>query len=73
MGNLKDIIREQRLNRNLTQAELSRIMGYESPSTISMWESGDRTPDIKDLNKLADYFGVTCDYLLGRDTSTNTA
>lgn len=32
-----------------------------------MWESGQREPDYETLIKIAAYFGVTTDYLLGRD------
>lgn len=35
-------------------------------SAYGNYELGQREPDIKTLNKLADYFYVTVDYLLGR-------
>lgn len=38
-----------------------------SKSTIYMWESGSRTPDIFQLMVLADYFGVDLNYLTGRE------
>lgn len=34
--------------------------------TISSWENGNSKPDIDVAIKLADFFGVTTDYLLGR-------
>ena len=38
-----------------------------SPPTVSMWENGRKEPTRENLIKLADLFGVTIDYLLGRD------
>ena len=35
-------------------------------NTISRYETGEREPGISDLIKLADYFGVSLDYLLER-------
>lgn len=36
-------------------------------TTYANYEQGTREPDNKTLNKLADYFQVSTDYLLGRD------
>ena len=35
-------------------------------NTISRYENGEREPSISDLIKIADYFGVSLDYLVGR-------
>lgn len=35
-------------------------------STVGSWEAGRREPPFKTLIKIADFFGVTTDYLLGR-------
>ena len=37
-----------------------------------MWELGQRDPDTAMLLKLADFYGVTVDYLLGRELTTST-
>ena len=58
-------IRELRNAKNLTQEELGKILNVSARS-IGFYESGDRDPDTKSLNKLADYFGVTIDYIIGR-------
>lgn len=58
-------LRELRKAKKLTQAELGKIINVTKVS-ISGYESGDRTPDTDNLRRLADYFGVTSDYLLGR-------
>lgn len=59
-------LRLLRKNENLTMKELGAIVGV-SESTISLYETGKREPDYDMLNKFADYFGVTVDYILGRD------
>ena len=60
-----NIYKKLRKEKNITQAELSKIMNVEQ-TTISKWECNRAIPDILVLNKLADYFDVTVDYLLGR-------
>lgn len=35
--------------------------------TIAMWETGKREPDFATTMRIADFFGVSVDYLLGRD------
>lgn len=58
-------IRELRKERNLTMKRLGEVIGV-AESTISLYENGKRQPDNDTLQKLADYFNVTVDYLLGR-------
>jgi len=53
-----------RENKKITQAELSTILKI-SPSTIGMYEQGRREPDSSTLKKIANYFNVSIDYLLG--------
>lgn len=55
-----------RLARGLTQQELAKQLGL-SPVTISGYELGLREPSIEMLERIADYFGVSVDYLLGRE------
>jgi transcriptional regulator with XRE-family HTH domain len=58
-------LRELRQQKHLTQKELSKILQI-SASTIGMYEQGRREPDHDTLTKIADFFGVPTDYLLGR-------
>lgn len=51
--------------RGLSQYELANRLGY-SRGQISNYEQGTRQPDLETLNKIADFFEVTSDYLLGR-------
>ena len=64
-------IREIRRGKDITQKELSKYIGV-AQNTLSQWELGNYEPPYHILLKLADYFNVSTDYLLGRD-ETNTA
>lgn len=61
MLNLK-IIRTQ---QKVSQQKLADKIGV-SRSTVAMWETGGSQPDNEMLKKIADFFNVTTDYLLGR-------
>lgn len=58
-------IRELRKQRNITAKQLGAIINV-AESTMSLYENGKRNPDYETLRKLADYFDVSTDYLLGR-------
>lgn len=58
-------LRELRKAKGLTTTELGKIIGCSNP-TITNYELGNRKPDPDTLKKLADYFEVSVDYLLGR-------
>ena len=60
-------IRDLRISRNLTQAELGQVVGV-SMQAVSKWERGG-LPDIGVLIVLADYFHVSLDEMLGRKTA----
>lgn len=59
-------LRQLRQNKKLTMKELGEKFNL-AESTISGYELGHRKPDTEMLRKLADFFEVTSDYLLGRD------
>ena len=59
--NIKDI----RIRKGLTQAEVASALGVSSV-VYSRYETGTRQPSIEMLVQMADIFGVTVDYLLGR-------
>lgn len=65
-----DKIKEERLKRDMTQSELGKAIDV-SPSTIGMYEQNRRQPDINTLGKIANYFNVTSDYLLGLTDDPN--
>ena len=58
------ILKRLREEKNMTQAELGKALEI-SPSAIGMYEQGRRTPDIPTVKKIASYFNVSLDYLLG--------
>lgn len=59
--NIKDI----RTRKNMTQADVANALGVSSV-VYSRYETGSRQPSIEVLIQMADIFGVTVDYLLGR-------
>lgn len=65
---LGERIAEQRKKLGLSQEELAKKLNI-SQKSISKYELGDRKPQYKVLVRMAEYFGVTVDYLL-RSTDT---
>ena len=65
-------LKELRENRNLTQAELAKLLKV-SPSAIGMYEQGRRDPDSSTLKKLSVLFNVSVDYLLDNQPPQNDA
>lgn len=55
-----------RKDKGLTQKQFAEKFGIAG-GTIAMWETGKREPDFKTTERLADFFNVSVDYLLGRD------
>lgn len=64
---LGENIRRLRQERGLNQEELGRRVGA-SKQSVSNWENGNIAPSIDLLIRLADFFGVGTDYLLGRQS-----
>lgn len=60
-------IRFLRESRGLQQKELAIEPGISQP-TVSDWEAGRKVPSAKSTMKLAKYFDVSVEYLLGEDT-----
>ena len=56
---------ELRQERNMSQAELAKEIGV-SYAIVCYWETDRSEPTAINIVKLADYFNVTADYLLGR-------
>ncbi len=59
-----EILRELRESRGLTQKQLSAALKI-SISSISMYENGNREPDLETLETIADYFNVDINRLTG--------
>ncbi|MDI6872505.1 MAG: transcriptional repressor LexA [Bacillota bacterium] len=68
---LGEILRRLREERGLRQDDLARKL-LVGKSAVSQWERGKRTPDPTTLARLADFFNVSTDYLLGRSPIPDT-
>lgn len=62
---MKNNLRKLRQERNLTQVALQMQTGIEQ-ALLSKFENGERTPPTETLLLLADFYGVSLDYLLCR-------
>lgn len=68
MKNLKEI----RLKHQKQQQEIADYLGINRVS-YARYESGERQPDFQTVAKIADYFNVSVDYLLGRTDDPHPA
>lgn len=57
-------LKELRLERKLTQQELSKMLGF-GRTTVNEWEIKGNEPNIDTLIKIAQFFEVSLDYLVG--------
>ena len=62
---LNENIKSLRLARGLNQVEFAKAIGV-SKQCVSNWENDNVMPSIEMLVKIADYFKVTTDFILGR-------
>lgn len=58
-------LRSLREEKKMTQKELAKLFKI-AESTVSMYERGEREPSFELVNKLANFFSVSTDYLLCR-------
>ncbi len=61
-------ISELRKNAHMSQFQLAKVLKVGT-STLGMYETNKREPSPKVLRRIADYFNVSTDYLLGRSNS----
>jgi len=57
-------IKMLRAGAGLSQFGLGKVLNVH-PATISLWETGNREPDLEMIGKLCEYFNVTSDFILG--------
>ncbi len=62
---LPERLKRLRQSMRLSQKQLARLLRVDR-STISSYESSIRQPPLDTLSRIADVFGVSTDYLLGR-------
>ena len=66
MNKFSNRLKELRIEKGLSQENLSKELNYKiSQSAIAMWELNKRIPNLDALIILAQYFGVSIDYLAG--------
>lgn len=65
-------IRALREDMDLRQIDVANATGIDQ-KTLSNYETGKTNPDSYAIIKLADFFGVSSDYLLGRDDKTKVS
>ena len=58
-------LKELRKEKGITQLQLALALNM-SQNTISRYETGERQAGYDELIRIADYFNVSIDYLLGR-------
>ncbi|MBQ3088851.1 MAG: helix-turn-helix transcriptional regulator [Clostridia bacterium] len=58
-------LKELRKKKGISQLRLATELNT-TQNTISRYETGEREPGIDELIKIADYFNVSVDYLIGR-------
>ena len=64
MGIVAERIKTLRTEKNIGQNLLAKQLGVSNAS-ISYWENAKQEPSIQVLYKMAVYFGVSADYILG--------
>lgn len=69
--NLAGRLKELRIQNKLTQKQVSELLGI-SPSIISGYETGERTPSTEILLSLSYLYKCSTDYLLGKSNDMPT-
>ena len=65
---MKNKFRTARQLKKLKVIEAAELLGISQP-TLSAWETGNKAPSVEGVEKMADLYGVTTDFLLGRTDS----
>ncbi len=68
MLNYGEALKYQREKLNISQLELSKKIGT-SHQNIGRWERGEVLPNIDFCVKLAEFYGITLDELVGRNAN----
>ena len=66
MESFGERLKELRQDKKLSQVELALKIGV-GKSIISLWEKNECEPTLSKLILISDFFGVTIDYLAGRE------
>ena len=63
-------LKELRLEKNLLQSDIAKVIN-KSERTVGFYETGERDMGTETLAKLANFFNVSIDYLLGTSNIRN--
>lgn len=58
-------LKELRIEKGISQAALANFLGVSS-GIVCLWEIDKSEPTAPNIRKMADFFDVPADYLLGR-------
>ena len=64
-------LKEARIKKGLSQKEVADNIGV-AISTYSLYESGNREPNVQTIKKIADFLGISADELLGLSDQPTT-
>ena len=70
MKNYGEILKKERIGRNLTQKQVADAI-HISQQAISFYENNVNEPSISICEKLADYYGISIDELIGHEVKKN--
>lgn len=70
MAKFEERLKSLRIAKDLSQMDLAKQL-KTSKSSINMYERGEREPGIETLERIADFFNVDLDYLLGKSDFAN--
>lgn len=65
MYKLTEKLKEQRTKQKLDRKQCALLLGLE-PDTYRKYERGTRQPDLETLIKIAEFYKISTDYILGR-------
>lgn len=71
MLNIGQSLKEHRERANLNQSQLAKFTGIKQQN-ISRWENSTHFPNIIDCIKLANFYGISIDYLIGYENEDGT-
>ena len=72
MNKVHQMIKRLRLEKNMNQEQLAEQL-HVTRQAVSNWENGKTQPDIETLTQIAEFFGVSVEYLIyGKEPSTDS-
>lgn len=65
MSKFAERLKELRIEKGLTRKEFANKVGVFTPAAVGLWEKGKRVPNFDVVISIAQFFGVSIDYLAG--------